>query len=206
MAHTDTLTNMIDNIHVDVCLSATALSTLHLTSSCVYKSGLLLCMTNTNNMLRKSGTISSSASATAIEWWLHTVQTWMQSQMPSYETSHGTGPGLSQGFFRYALPIVILPLLHAHLSVSLWSTHQFWARSLRRLKIKGWGRVKQDAVLTKLIIIHTEYEHSQEWCYSLLKDKYWQYGSVNEQQSDDSSFLRGSNLSVGKYLHDNVTS
>ena len=119
MAHTDTLTNMIDNIHVDVCLSVTALSTLHLSSSCVYKSGLLLCMTNTNNMLRKSGTISSNASATAIEWWHHTMQTWMQSQMPSYETSHGTGACLSQGFFRYALPIVILPVLHAHLSVSL---------------------------------------------------------------------------------------
>jgi hypothetical protein len=74
MAHTDTLTNMIDNIHVDVCLSDTALSTLHLTSSCVYISGRLLCMTNTNNMLRKSGTISSNASATAIEWWLHTMR------------------------------------------------------------------------------------------------------------------------------------
>jgi len=174
MAHTDTLTNMIENIHVDVCLSVTALSTLHLSSSCVYKSGLLLCMTNTNNMLRKSGTISSNASATAIEWWLHPMQTWMQSQMPSYETSHGKGAGLSQGFFRYALPIVILPVLHAHLSVSLWSTHQSWPSRMSRLKIKGRGRVEQDAVLTKLIIIHTEYEHSQEWCYSLLKDKYWQ--------------------------------
>jgi len=115
MAHTDTLTNMTDNIHVDVCFSVTALSTLHLSSSCRYKSGLLLRTTNTNNMLTKSGTISSNASATAIEWWLHTVQTGMKSQMPSYETNHGTGAGLYQGFFRYALPIVILPLLHAHL-------------------------------------------------------------------------------------------
>jgi len=79
MAHTDTLIDMIDNIHVNVCLSVTALSTLHLSSSCVYKSSLLLCMTNTNNMLRKSGTLSSNASATTIEWWLHTVQTWIQS-------------------------------------------------------------------------------------------------------------------------------
>jgi hypothetical protein len=131
----------------------------------------------------------------------------MQSQMPSYESRNGTGASLSQGFFRYALPIIILPLLHAHLSVSLWSIHHSWPRSMRRLKIKGWGRVKQDAVLTKPIIIHTDYEHSQEWCYSLLKDKYWQCGSVNRQQSDDSSFLRGSNLPVGKYLHDDsVTS
>jgi len=136
MAHTDTLTNMIDNIYVDVCLSDTALSTLHLTSSCVYISGRLLCMTNINKMLRKSGTISSNASATAIEWWLHTMQTWMQSQMPSYETSHGTGAVLSQRFFRYALPIVSLPLLHTHLSVSLWSTHQSWPSSMRRLNIK----------------------------------------------------------------------
>lgn len=94
MAHTDTLTNMIDNIHVDVCFSVTALSTLHLSSSCRYKSGLLIRMTNTNNMLMKSGTISSNASATTIEWWLHTVQTGMQSQMPLYETSHGKGVGL----------------------------------------------------------------------------------------------------------------
>jgi len=79
--------------------------------------------------------------------------------------------------------------------------HESWPSSMRRLKIKGRGWVERDAVLTRLIIIHTEYEHSQEWCYSPLKDKYWQCGSVNEQQSDDSSFLWGSNLSVGRYLH-----
>lgn len=155
MAHTDTLTNMITNIYVDVCLSVTALSALHLSSFYIYKSGLSLCMTTTNKMLRKSETGRSDATGRAIEWWLLTLQTWMQSQTPSHKTNHGTGAGFTLGLFSYPLLIVIPPLLHTYLLVALWTTQQPWADSMRILKTKGWGMIKLDTVLTRLIIIQT---------------------------------------------------